>query len=83
MSKARIADTRPMPVELKAGQTVYWCSCGRSKDQPFCDGSHQGTDFEPLAFTPDKDDKYFFCSCKRTQRPPFCDGSHKKVGFRT
>lgn len=79
MSQARIADTRPKAVELKAGQTVYWCSCGRSKQQPFCDGSHQGTDFEPLAFTPDKDDRYFFCTCKRTQKPPFCDGSHKDI----
>ncbi|HIP53093.1 MAG TPA: hypothetical protein EYH03_03670, partial [Chromatiales bacterium] len=79
MSKPRIADTRPKPVDLKAGETVYWCSCGRSKTQPFCDGSHKGTGFEPLAFTAEKDDKYFFCQCKHTKSPPLCDGSHKRL----
>ena len=79
MPKPRIADTRPKPVDLQAGKTVWWCSCGRSANQPFCDGSHQGTGFEPLEFTPDKSDKYFFCLCKGTNSPPFCDGSHKQV----
>jgi thiamine pyrophosphate-dependent acetolactate synthase large subunit-like protein/nitrite reductase/ring-hydroxylating ferredoxin subunit/CDGSH-type Zn-finger protein len=92
MSKPKIADTRPAPVELKAGETVWWCSCGRSKTQPFCDGSHQGSDFTPVEFTAEKEDKYFFCLCKRTENPPFCDGSHKGIsqeeldadkGFRT
>ncbi len=79
MTKAKIADTRPKPWDLKAGETVSWCSCGRSKNQPFCDGSHQGTDLKALSFTADKDDRYFFCQCKRTVKPPFCDGSHKKI----
>jgi len=79
MSKPYIADTRPQPVEMKQGETVYWCSCGRSKNQPFCDGSHKGTDFEPLEFTAEKDGKVFFCLCKRTAKPPFCDGSHKDI----
>lgn len=77
--EARIADTRPIAVELNAGQTVYWCTCGRSGEQPFCDGSHKGTGFEPLAFTPDRDDRYFFCTCKRSESPPLCDGSHKRI----
>ncbi|MFM1891777.1 MAG: putative thiamine pyrophosphate-containing protein YdaP [Pseudomonadota bacterium] len=79
-AQPRIADTRPKPVELKAGETVYWCSCGRSQNQPFCDGSHAGTGLEPMAFTADRDDKYFFCLCKRTRRPPLCDGAHKAIG---
>lgn len=79
MSKAYIADTKPKPVALKAGETVWWCSCGRSKNQPFCDGSHQGTAFEPLEFTAEKDDRYFFCLCKQSQKPPLCDGSHKHI----
>jgi thiamine pyrophosphate-dependent acetolactate synthase large subunit-like protein/nitrite reductase/ring-hydroxylating ferredoxin subunit/CDGSH-type Zn-finger protein len=79
MTKPRIADTRPIPVELKGGETVYWCACGRSARQPFCDGSHQGTDIEPLPFTPEKNGKYFLCQCKRTRNPPLCDGSHKAV----
>jgi len=74
-----IADTRPKPVELKAGDTVWWCTCGRSKDQPFCDGSHQGTGFTPMEYTAEKDGKVFFCQCKRTGKAPLCDGSHKDV----
>ena len=76
---ATISDTRPVPVDLKAGETVYWCACGRSRNQPYCDGSHRGTDFEPLPFTPEKDGKYFLCQCKRTAEPPHCDGSHKRI----
>ncbi len=79
MTKPRIADTRPKPVELKAGETVWWCTCGRSKNQPFCDGSHKGSEFEPLRFVAEKADKVFFCLCKQTHNPPLCDGSHKGV----
>jgi thiamine pyrophosphate-dependent acetolactate synthase large subunit-like protein/nitrite reductase/ring-hydroxylating ferredoxin subunit/CDGSH-type Zn-finger protein len=64
---------------LKAGETVWWCRCGRSKNQPLCDGSHQGTGFEPVEFTAQKDDRYYFCLCKRTGQPPLCDGSHKQI----
>ncbi|MEA3411001.1 MAG: thiamine pyrophosphate-binding protein [Pseudomonadota bacterium] len=79
MSKAKIAATRPAPVALKAGQTVYWCVCGRSKKQPFCDGSHRGTGFAPVEFTAEREDTWYFCQCKRTGKAPLCDGSHKKV----
>lgn len=79
MAKSKIADTKPIPVMLKAGETIYWCSCGRSKNQPFCDGSHQGSEFQPLAFKAEKDGKVFFCQCKRSSNPPLCDGSHKSI----
>ena len=79
MSKPYIADTQPKAVELKAGETVWWCSCGRSKTQPFCDGSHQGSAFAPVEYTADKDGKVFFCQCKRTANPPLCDGAHKQI----
>ena len=79
MTNAKIADTKPIPVELKADQAVWWCACGRSKTQPFCDGSHRGTEFAPLKFTADTDEKYFFCQCKRSGNPPLCDGSHKQI----
>ena len=79
MSKPYIADTKPKPVELKAGETVWWCSCGRSKNQPLCDGSHAGTDFSPMEFTADKDGRFFFCQCKQTASPPLCDGAHKQI----
>ena len=79
MTKPHIADTRPKPIEMEAGQTVWWCRCGRSRNQPFCDGSHQGTDFTPLEYTAERDGKVFFCQCKRTGNPPLCDGSHKAI----
>ncbi|HSP00931.1 MAG TPA: glutamate synthase-related protein, partial [Thioalkalivibrio sp.] len=76
MTQPRIAALTPMAVELKAGKKYHWCSCGRSKNQPFCDGSHQGTDFTPVAFTPDEDGEAHLCRCKHTGNPPYCDGSH-------
>jgi thiamine pyrophosphate-dependent acetolactate synthase large subunit-like protein/nitrite reductase/ring-hydroxylating ferredoxin subunit/CDGSH-type Zn-finger protein len=79
MRESKIADTRPAAEDLEAGKTVWWCSCGRSATQPFCDGSHQGTGFDPVEFTPEKTGKYFFCLCKRTGSPPLCDGSHKQI----
>ena len=79
MPKPIIANDKPIAITLEQGKAYYWCTCGRSKNQPFCDGSHQGTEFEPLAFTAEKDGKAFLCQCKRTANPPFCDGSHKAI----
>ncbi len=78
MSKAKIAQKQPCIVNLEAG-TYYWCSCGHSQKQPFCDGSHAGTDFEPLQFTVEEATTAVLCACKHTQEPPFCDGSHCKL----
>jgi CDGSH-type Zn-finger protein len=70
----------PYTVELEANKEYHWCTCGKSKNQPFCDGSHHAsTDFKPLAFTPEKAGKYFLCGCKHTNKPPFCDGTHAKL----
>jgi CDGSH-type Zn-finger protein len=63
-------------MDLVAGQTYYWCKCGRSAKQPFCDGSHKGTGLEPMSFTPTGAMTVRFCGCKQTAKPPFCDGSH-------
>jgi len=79
MTRPRVADTRPIKVALEAGKTVYWCSCGRSANQPFCDGSHQGSAFTPLAYTPKKDGDHFLCMCKHSNNPPLCDGSHNTL----
>ena len=79
MVKSLIADNKPKGVDLKAGDQVWWCRCGRSQKQPFCDGSHKGTGMEPMPFTAERDDRYFFCQCKRTGDQPLCDGSHKKI----
>ncbi|GFZ83195.1 CDGSH iron-sulfur domain-containing protein [Elstera cyanobacteriorum] len=66
----------PITVSLKAGETYWWCRCGRSAKQPFCDGSHAGTGLAPMQFKPTADMPVRFCGCKATKKPPFCDGSH-------
>lgn len=79
MSEAVIAQKKPCVVELEAGKTYYWCTCGRSKQQPFCDGSHQGTDFSPQAFEAEETKKYGLCGCKHSKNAPFCDGAHRDL----
>jgi len=79
MSKPRIASSTPFPLEVEKGKTYQWCACGRSANQPFCDGSHKGTDFEPVAYTAPANKIVFFCGCKQTAKAPICDGSHTRV----
>ncbi|MGR5069220.1 thiamine pyrophosphate-dependent enzyme [Vibrio alfacsensis] len=79
MNKPKIADTKPIAVELEKDKKYYWCTCGLSSNQPFCDGSHAGSGFEPQAFTAQQDGKAFLCQCKRSANPPFCDGSHNAI----
>ena len=79
MSDPVIAQKSPFPVDLTTGQTVYWCACGKSAKQPFCDGSHKGTDFAPKPFTAEKDGTVYFCGCKHSKTPQTCDGSHMKL----
>jgi len=79
MSDPIIAANTPTPVTLNAGDQYHWCSCGRSSNQPFCDGSHAGTDFTPVAFTADEDGEAYLCACKYTSNPPFCDGAHAQL----
>lgn len=80
MDKPVVADTQPMAVELEQGKTYYWCACGLSANQPFCDGSHKTTSITPTAFTAEKSAKAYLCLCKQTKNPPYCDGSHKTLG---
>ncbi|XP_061217012.1 CDGSH iron-sulfur domain-containing protein 3, mitochondrial [Neopsephotus bourkii] len=77
--QAVIAAKEPFAVELKAGRTYAWCSCGHSKRQPFCDGAHKtaAPGLSPLRFTPEEDARVRLCGCKRTRTPPYCDGTHK------
>ena len=79
MNKPTIAGNKPIPVELKAGEEYYFCACGKSANQPFCDGSHKGTDFVPKAFTAEEDGEAYLCQCKLSANVPFCDGTHAKV----
>jgi len=71
----RASDT-PYGVEVESGQSYFWCACGRSQKQPFCDGSHQGTDIVPMKYEATETKKVFFCGCKETGAQPLCDGSH-------
>mmetsp|Transcript_23347 Transcript_23347/g.40675 ORF Transcript_23347/g.40675 Transcript_23347/m.40675 type:complete len:511 (+) Transcript_23347:3474-5006(+) len=75
-----IAATRPVKVELEEGKTYFWCSCGKSKNQPFCDGSHAGTEMKPQKFTAEKSGDAFLCQCKASANAPFCDGTHARMG---
>ncbi|ATE59730.1 CDGSH iron-sulfur domain-containing protein [Thauera sinica] len=74
-----VARRGPYVVEAEAGKQYFWCACGRSRNQPFCDGSHEGSGFGPVEFTPETDGTVFLCGCKHTAGVPYCDGSHKKL----
>jgi CDGSH-type Zn-finger protein len=80
MSEPVIAARAPIAVEVEAGKTYWWCTCGRSSKQPFCDGSHKGTDFTPMKYEPQNAGKLWFCACKHTTKAPLCDGSHNALG---
>jgi CDGSH-type Zn-finger protein len=73
-------NAQPIPVDVQAGNTYWWCRCGKSAQQPFCDGAHKGSDFSPLKYTAAETTTLWFCVCKRTATPPLCDGSHGRAG---
>ena len=79
MKEPKIAGKAPLPLELEAGKTYAWCSCGQSSNQPLCDGSHRGTDFMPKVFKAEETKTAYMCTCKQTGNPGFCDGSHKAL----
>ncbi|MEZ5912756.1 MAG: CDGSH iron-sulfur domain-containing protein [Paracoccaceae bacterium] len=71
--------SRPFAVDLEEGKTYAWCACGQSSNQPFCDGSHRGSEFTPVRFTAEASRKAFLCGCKHSAKAPFCDGTHKSL----
>jgi len=79
MSTPTRASDKPYAVEVESGKNYSWCACGLSKKQPFCDGSHKGTDFSPVKYSATESKKVFFCGCKATAAQPLCDGSHSKA----
>ena len=78
MAEPVIAQKAPYAAELAPGD-YYWCQCGKSSKQPFCDGSHKGSEFAPKKFQVTEEKKYFLCGCKRSANSPFCDGTHKSL----
>lgn len=78
MNKAVRATDSPYKTEVKEGENYFWCACGKSANQPFCDGSHKGSGFTPVKFLAEKTGNVWLCGCKSTHNQPFCDGSHKQ-----
>ena len=73
------AQKSPYAVAVTAGKKYFWCACGRSKSQPFCDGSHKGTGLAPVSWEAQATKQVFFCGCKSTQMKPLCDGTHNAL----
>jgi CDGSH-type Zn-finger protein len=78
METPKIAQKMPYVLDLKPGK-YYWCACGQSKNQPFCDGSHKGTSFSPVMVEITEPKKVVLCGCKMSKNKPFCDGTHKSL----
>ena len=78
MKKGKIAAKQPTMVSLAPGN-YFWCACGESKNQPFCDGSHRDTEFTPVQFKIEEKKDVWLCQCKQTDNAPYCNGSHKKL----
>ncbi|MCP9931229.1 CDGSH iron-sulfur domain-containing protein [Cyanobium sp. AMD-g] len=79
MPEPMVAARTPISVKLEQGKEYLYCVCGRSADQPFCDGSHEGSGFTPLSFVAESSGRALLCRCKQTATPPWCDGSHARV----
>lgn len=79
MDEPVIAQKAPYAVAVEAGQDYFWCRCGRSTRQPFCDGAHKGSGLTPLKFHAEESKTLYLCGCKHSQTPPLCDGSHKQL----
>jgi CDGSH-type Zn-finger protein len=79
MADPKIAQKSPFGVQVEAGQSYFWCACGQSKNQPFCDGSHKGSSFTPVQFKADATKQVWFCGCKHTKNRPLCDGTHSRI----
>ena len=79
MAEPVIAQKSPYAVEVETGKTYYWCACGRSAKQPFCDGSHKGSEMTPVKYDATETKKVHFCGCKHSANPVLCDGSHARL----
>ena len=79
MDKALVAQKSPYQVDVEAGRSYFWCACGRSAKQPFCDGSHKGSAFVPQLFKAEESASIWLCGCKQTKSSPMCDGTHQTL----
>ena len=79
MATPKIADKQPKSVELEEGKNYAWCTCGESAKQPWCDGSHKGTEFSPMVFMAEESKTAYMCQCKQTGNPGYCDGTHNSL----
>jgi CDGSH iron-sulfur domain-containing protein 3 len=79
MTNAKVAQASPIAVEVEEGKSYFWCTCGLSSKQPFCDGSHKDTEFTPMKYDALESGKKYFCACKQTSGQPLCDGSHNNL----
>jgi len=77
--KPVVAATAPIPVDVVAGKSYFWCTCGRSRRQPFCDGAHKVVQLKPMKYTALKTETLLFCACKASGNSPLCDGSHNAL----
>jgi len=75
----KIAQKAPVAIEVEAGKAIYWCTCGLSANQPYCDGGHAGSEFAPKPYTPEASGTAYLCACKYTKNAPLCDGAHKSL----
>ena len=73
----------PYVVTVRKGEKYSWCACGLSATQPFCDGSHKGTEMMPVRLVAEKDEEVYFCGCKHSGNKPYCDGSHENLASET
>jgi CDGSH-type Zn-finger protein len=79
MAEPVIASRAPIAVEVEEGKSYWWCTCGKSAKQPFCDGSHKGSEFTPMKYDATRTGTAWFCACKHSKNAPLCDGSHKAL----
>ena len=79
MTEPVVAQKEPYGIEVKEGTEFWWCACGKSDNQPFCDGSHKGTGFSPVQYLAKRDQTVWFCGCKKSLSQPTCDGTHNNL----